>query len=98
MTLLEVIATTVSDARAAERGGADRLELITAIGEGGLTPSIGLIESVVEAVRISVNMIVRPHGRSFVLRCRRFRRHVARCAGYCPDACQCDRHRHADFG
>ncbi|MCE4542267.1 MULTISPECIES: copper homeostasis protein CutC [unclassified Caballeronia] len=66
MTLLEVIATTVSDARAAERGGADRLELITAMGEGGLTPSIGLIESVVDAVGIPVNVIVRPHSRSFV--------------------------------
>ncbi|MFM0321243.1 copper homeostasis protein CutC [Caballeronia glebae] len=66
MTLLEVIATTVADARAAERGGANRLELITAIGEGGLTPSIGLIESVIEAVAIPVNVIVRPHSRSFV--------------------------------
>ncbi|SAL19537.1 CutC family protein [Caballeronia peredens] len=66
MTLLEVIATTVSDARAAERGGADRLELVTAMGEGGLTPSIGLIEAVVGAVRIPVNVIVRPHSRSFV--------------------------------
>lgn len=66
MTLLEVIATTVSDARAAERGGANRLELVTAMGEGGLTPSIGLIEAVVAAVRIPVNVIVRPHSRSFV--------------------------------
>jgi copper homeostasis protein len=64
--LLEVIATTVADARAAERGGADRLELITAMGEGGLTPSIGLIDAVTEAVRIPVNVIVRPHSRSFV--------------------------------
>ncbi|KND58526.1 Cytoplasmic copper homeostasis protein cutC [Candidatus Paraburkholderia schumanniana] len=66
MTLLEVIATTVSDARAAERGGADRLELVTAMGEGGLTPSIGLIEAVVDAVGIPVNVTVRPHSRSFV--------------------------------
>jgi copper homeostasis protein len=64
--LLEVIATTVADARAAERGGADRLELVTAMGEGGLTPSIGTIEAVVEAVTIPVNVIVRPHSRSFV--------------------------------
>ncbi|WP_250499212.1 copper homeostasis protein CutC [Caballeronia sp. GAWG1-5s-s] len=66
MILLEVIATTVADARAAERGGANRIELITAMGEGGLTPSIGLIEAVVDAVGISVNVIVRPHSRSFV--------------------------------
>jgi copper homeostasis protein len=63
--VLEVIATTVDDAKAAARGGADRLELITAMGEGGLTPSIGLIEAVVAAVAIPVNVIVRPHSRSF---------------------------------
>ncbi|MFP4890027.1 copper homeostasis protein CutC [Paraburkholderia sp. EG304] len=64
--LLEVIATTVADARAAAQAGADRLELVTAMGEGGLTPSVGLIEAVVAAVRIPVNVIVRPHSRSFV--------------------------------
>ncbi|CAG9262006.1 MULTISPECIES: copper homeostasis protein CutC [Paraburkholderia] len=64
--LLEVIATTVADAIAAARGGADRLELITAMGEGGLTPSIGMIEAVAAAVSIPVNVIVRPHSRSFV--------------------------------
>ncbi|CAB3661587.1 copper homeostasis protein CutC [Paraburkholderia rhynchosiae] len=64
--LLEVIATTVADARLAAQAGADRLELVTAMGEGGLTPSIGLIEAVVDAVKIPVNVIVRPHSRSFV--------------------------------
>ncbi|MCC8401853.1 copper homeostasis protein CutC [Paraburkholderia sp. MMS20-SJTN17] len=64
--LLEVIATTVADARAAAQAGADRLELVTAMGEGGLTPSVGLIEAVVSAVGIPVNVIVRPHSRSFV--------------------------------
>jgi copper homeostasis protein len=64
--LLEVIATTVADARAAAQAGADRLELVTAMGEGGLTPSVGLIEAVVCAVAIPVNVIVRPHSRSFV--------------------------------
>jgi len=64
--LLEVIATTLADARLAAQAGADRLELITAMGEGGLTPSLGLIEAVVEAVDIPVNVIVRPHSRSFV--------------------------------
>ncbi|MBN3847744.1 copper homeostasis protein CutC [Paraburkholderia sp. Ac-20342] len=64
--LLEVIATTVADARVAARAGADRLELVTAMGDGGLTPSVGLIEAVVDAVAIPVNVIVRPHSRSFV--------------------------------
>ncbi|EDZ97859.1 CutC family protein [Burkholderia sp. H160] len=64
--LLEVIATTVADARAAAQAGADRLELVTAMGEGGLTPSVGLIEAVVSAAGVPVNVIVRPHSRSFV--------------------------------
>ncbi|KAI7261293.1 hypothetical protein KC345_g9799 [Hortaea werneckii] len=64
--LLEVIATTVSDAVTAERYGADRIELITGIREGGLTPSLGLIEAVREAVGIPVRVMVRPHARSFM--------------------------------
>jgi copper homeostasis protein len=69
--LLEVIATTVADARVAVQGGADRIELVTAMSEGGLTPSVGLIEAAVAAAmtpvaRVPVNVIVRPHSRSFV--------------------------------
>lgn len=63
--LLEVIATTLSDAVLAERNGADRIELITGISEGGLTPSLGLIEKVRDAVSIPVRVMVRPHARSF---------------------------------
>lgn len=63
--LLEVIADTLEDAVTAERCGADRIELITAVREGGLTPSFGLIEAVVSAVSIPVHVMVRPHSRSF---------------------------------
>ncbi|TGV02301.1 copper homeostasis protein CutC, partial [Mesorhizobium sp. M00.F.Ca.ET.186.01.1.1] len=63
--LVEVIATSVEDAKRAERGGADRLELISGILEGGLTPSWGLIEAAVKAVSIPVNVMVRPHSQSF---------------------------------
>lgn len=63
--LLEVIATSVEDAVVAERAGADRLELCAALSEGGLTPSFGLIESVLEVVDIPVHVMVRPHNRGF---------------------------------
>ncbi|ANS76863.1 copper homeostasis protein [Paenibacillus yonginensis] len=63
---LEVIATCIEDAVTAEQGGADRIELITAIGEGGLTPGIGMVKRVVQTVRIPVHVMVRPHSRSFV--------------------------------
>lgn len=63
--LVEVIATSVEDAKRAEQGGADRLELISGILEGGITPSWGLIDAVVKAVSIQVNVMVRPHSQSF---------------------------------
>ncbi|REB07138.1 copper homeostasis protein CutC [Sporosarcina sp. BI001-red] len=62
---LEIIATSLRDAQATERAGADRLELCSALTEGGLTPSLGLIEAVVEGVSIPVHVIVRPHSRTF---------------------------------
>jgi copper homeostasis protein len=62
---LEVIVTCVEDALTAEANGADRLELITAITEGGLTPGLGLVEQVSKAVTIPVFVMVRPHSRSF---------------------------------
>jgi len=64
--ILEVIATCVDDALTAEAAGADRLELITAFTEGGLTPGIGLVEQTVKTVGIPVFVMVRPHSRSFV--------------------------------
>lgn len=62
---MEVIATTLTDAKLADQYGADRIELVTGIQEGGLTPSYGLIERVVNAVQIPVNVMVRPHSQSF---------------------------------
>lgn len=63
--MLEIIATSLADAIAAERAGAGRLELCAALSEGGLTPSLGLIEAVVQGVDIPVHVIVRPHSRTF---------------------------------
>lgn len=64
--MLEVIAVSVEDALAAEAGGAGRIELVSALGEGGLTPSYGLINGVLQAVQIPVNVMIRPHSKSFV--------------------------------
>lgn len=63
--ILEVIATSLEDAIAAEQGGADRLELCAALSEDGLTPSLGLVEEIVDGVGIPVNVIVRPHNLGF---------------------------------
>jgi copper homeostasis protein len=64
--ILEVIAISVTDVKDAVRYGADRIELVTGIAEGGLTPSLGLIEAAVAAAdSIPVNVMVRPHSQSF---------------------------------
>ncbi|TDQ41049.1 copper homeostasis protein CutC [Aureibacillus halotolerans] len=63
--MLEVIVLLPEDARQAEAAGADRLELVTAMPEGGLTPSYSVIEAVVHAVTIPVRVMIRPHSRSF---------------------------------
>lgn len=64
--MIEIIAVNPDDARCIEACGAGRIELISAFSEGGLTPSYGMIEKVVRAVRIPVNVMIRPHSRSFV--------------------------------
>jgi len=66
--IVEIIATTLSEAKTAEQAGADRIELITAFQEGGLTPSYGLIATVIKELQIPVNVMVRPHSYSFVYR------------------------------
>ena len=63
--MIEMIATTLEDALTIEQSGADRIELITAFSEGGLTPSYGLIEQVLSSVNIPVNVMLRPHSRNF---------------------------------
>lgn len=64
--MLEIIATTAEEAVIAEQGGADRIELIAAFEEGGLTPGMETVKSVLESVRIPVRVMIRPHSRGFV--------------------------------
>lgn len=66
MVKLEVIAMSVEDAVAAERGGADQLELIADLAVGGVTPSVDVVRGVKAAVDIPVYVIVRPRGGDFV--------------------------------
>ncbi|GAA5187700.1 copper homeostasis protein CutC [Rugosimonospora acidiphila] len=67
MTTFEICIDSVEGAVAAEQAGADRVELCSALFDGGLTPSIGTIETAVKSVsRIRVHVIVRPRGGDFI--------------------------------
>jgi copper homeostasis protein len=63
--IIEAIADSLEDAKTAQAAGANRIELVTGLMEGGLTPSYGLIKSVCRELTIPVNVMIRPHSRSF---------------------------------
>ena len=64
---VEIAVQDAAGARVAIDAGADRLELCQALGIGGLTPSLGILESVLAAVDpLLVNVLVRPRAGGFV--------------------------------
>jgi copper homeostasis protein len=66
LAMLEVIASSVEDAIAAEQGGADRLELVRDLEMGGLTPPLELVRAVLAAVRIPVRVMLREEEDFFI--------------------------------
>lgn len=57
--MLEVIACSVADAMAAQKGGASRLEVVRELDRGGLTPSIELVRAIKEVVELPLRVMVR---------------------------------------
>jgi copper homeostasis protein len=63
--LLEICCGSIDDALQAQAGGADRVELCSALFLGGLTPSLGTLQYARQQLRIPIIGMVRPRGGGF---------------------------------
>jgi copper homeostasis protein len=66
LILVEAAVETLEDALAAERVGANRIELCAHLSVGGTTPSAALIAEVVAQTRLPVFVMIRPRGGDFI--------------------------------
>jgi copper homeostasis protein len=75
--LLEISVETAERATAAEKGGADRIELCSSLAVGGLTPARRLMEAVRAAARVPVFAMIRPRAGNFIYSAEEFATMIA---------------------
>jgi len=64
--IIEICANSFESAKAAQDGGADRIELCADLSKGGLTPLHSVIKKVIEELKIPVHVLIRPRSGDFV--------------------------------
>lgn len=62
---LELCVETLANAEIAAHAGAHRIEFCSGLADGGVTPSLGLLEHVVASVPVPVHAMIRPRGGDF---------------------------------
>ncbi len=76
MNKVEVIAWTLDDAIEIYKSGADRIELVSEMEKGGLSPNLEIVKQVVEIVDIPVRVMVRHTDESFVYDSKTMSEHI----------------------
>jgi copper homeostasis protein len=67
VTVVEICLDDLAGVGVAEEAGADRIELCAALGEGGITPSIGTVAGALRAAtRIGIQVLIRQRPGDFV--------------------------------
>jgi copper homeostasis protein len=64
--IIEIVVYNLESALRAKQGGADRIELCDNPGEGGTTPSLGMIQRVREMANLDLFVMIRPRGGDFL--------------------------------
>lgn len=63
--IVEVCANSLESALIAQQAGADRLEVCSELGIGGVTPSYGVLTKIREMLSIPVHILIRPRSGDF---------------------------------
>ena len=90
--IIEVCVEGIDGLVAAQKGGADRVELCASLVEGGITPSFGTVREALAVATIPFHVIVRPRGGDFLYSEREYRR-CWRMSGACASSASPGRRR-----